>query len=220
MVRKFRELTIYIIAMMLYFVWPYLTQFIINRVLVSDTNTIYLTFASNMVVSLIIIGIYKDELEGDLFKFNAHFFKNIFYVLKWSLLSLVMFLIINQIIYMLIPNINQENTNIILNMFKDNKILLFINTFIFYSIVEELVFKFPFKKMLSNKWLFIIITGFLNAFYTVYFTSTSKLSLVFTIPYTILLSCFSYVYYKKNNIIFPIMTRIIYNLITILVLLS
>ena len=105
-------------------------------------------------------------------------------------------------------------------MFKDNKILLFINTFIFYSVVEELVFKFPFKKILSNKWLFIIITGFLNAFYTVYFTSTSKLSLVFIIPYTILLSCFSYVYYKKDNIIFPIMTRIIYNLITILVLLS
>ena len=130
MVRKFRELTIYIIAMMLYFVWPYLTQFIINQVLVSDTNTIYLTFASNMIISLIIIGIYKDELEGDLFKFNAHFFKNIFYVIKWSLISLAMFLVVNQIIYMLIPNINQENTNIILNMFKDNKILLFINTFI------------------------------------------------------------------------------------------
>ena len=211
---------IYIIAMLLYFIWPYLTQFIINQVLVSNINTIYLTFASNMIISLIIIGIYKDELKGELLKFNEHFSKNILYVIKWSLISLAMFLVVNQIIYMLIPNINQENTNIILNMFKDNKILLFINTFIFYSVVEELVFKFPFKKILSNKWLFIIITGFLNAFYTVYFTSTSKLSLVFIIPYTILLSCFSYVYYKKDNIIFPIMTRIIYNLITILVLLS
>ena len=220
MVRKFRELMIYIIAMLLYFIWPYLTQFIINQVLVSNINTIYLTFASNMIISLIIIGIYKDELKGELLKFNEHFSKNIIYVIKWSLISLAMFLVVNQIIYMLIPNINQENTNIILNMFKDNKILLFINTFIFYSVVEELVFKFPFKKILSNKWLFIIITGFLNAFYTVYFTSTSKLSLVFIIPYTILLSCFSYVYYKKDNIIFPIMTRIIYNLITILVLLS
>ncbi|MCI6002554.1 MAG: CPBP family glutamic-type intramembrane protease [Tenericutes bacterium] len=220
MVRKFRELMIYIIAMLLYFIWPYLTQFIINQVLVSNINTIYLTFASNMIISLIIIGIYKDELKGELLKFNEHFSKNILYVIKWSLISLAMFLVVNQIIYMLIPNINQENTNIILNMFKDNKILLFINTFIFYSVVEELVFKFPFKKILSNKWLFIIITGFLNAFYTVYFTSTSKLSLVFIIPYTILLSCFSYVYYKKDNIIFPIMTRIIYNLITILVLLS
>lgn len=220
MVRKFRELMIYIIAMLLYFIWPYLTQFIINQVLVSNINTIYLTFASNMIISLIIIGIYKDELKGELLKFNEHFSKNILYVIKWALISLAMFLVVNQIIYMLIPNINQENTNIILNMFKDNKILLFINTFIFYSVVEELVFKFPFKKILSNKWLFIIITGFLNAFYTVYFTSTSKLSLVFIIPYTILLSCFSYVYYKKDNIIFPIMTRIIYNLITILVLLS
>ena len=220
MVRKFRELMIYIIAMLLYFIWPYLTQFIINQVLVSNINTIYLTFASNMIISLIIIGIDKDELKGELLKFNEHFSKNILYVIKWSLISLAMFLVVNQIIYMLIPNINQENTNIILNMFKDNKILLFINTFIFYSVVEELVFKFPFKKILSNKWLFIIITGFLNAFYTVYFTSTSKLSLVFIIPYTILLSCFSYVYYKKDNIIFPIMTRIIYNLITILVLLS
>ena len=220
MVRKFRELMIYIIAMLLYFIWLYLTQFIINQVLVSNINTIYLTFASNMIISLIIIGIYKDELKGELLKFNEHFSKNILYVIKWSLISLAMFLVVNQIIYMLIPNINQENTNIILNMFKDNKILLFINTFIFYSVVEELVFKFPFKKILSNKWLFIIITGFLNAFYTVYFTSTSKLSLVFIIPYTILLSCFSYVYYKKDNIIFPIMTRIIYNLITILVLLS
>lgn len=220
MIKKFRELTIFIIAMLLYFVWPYFTQCIINRVLASGTNTIYLTFASNMIISLIIIGIYKDELKEDLSKFNAHFFKNTFYVLKWALISLTMFLIVNQIIYMLIPNINQENTNIILSMFKDNKILLFINTFIFYSVVEELVFKFPFKKMLSNKWLFIIITGFLNAFYTVYFTSTSNLSLILIIPYTILLSCFSYVYYKKDNIIFPIMTRIIYNLITILVLLS
>ena len=220
MVRKFRDLMIYIIAMLLYFIWPYLTQFIINQVLVSNINTIYLTFASNMIISLIIIGIYKDELKGELLKFNEHFSKNILYVIKWALISLAMFLVVNQIIYMLIPNINQENTNIILNMFKDNKILLFINTFIFYSVVEELVFKFPFKKILSNKWLFIIITGFLNAFYTVYFTSTSKLSLVFIIPYTILLSCFSYVYYKKDNIIFPIMTRIIYNLITILVLLS
>ena len=32
MVRKFRELMIYIIAMLLYFIWPYLTQFIINGI--------------------------------------------------------------------------------------------------------------------------------------------------------------------------------------------
>ena len=97
---------IYIISMLLYFIWPYLTQFIINQVLVSNINTIYLTFASNMIISLIIIGIYKDELKGELLKFNEHFSKNILYVIKWSLISLAMFLVVNQIIYMLFSNIN------------------------------------------------------------------------------------------------------------------
>lgn len=220
MLYKFRELFVYLFAMLLYFIWPYLTNFITSRMLVAEINPLYITFASNMLISIIIIGIYKDELKGDICKFNNHFFKNLLYSIKWAFISLIIFLLVNQIIYILVPNVSQENTNLILNMFKDNKLLLFINTFIYYSIVEELIFKFPFKKILSNKWLFIIFTGFINAFYTVYFTKTSNLSLVFIVPYTLLLSSFSYVYYKKDNIIFSIVSRIIYNLITILVLLS
>lgn len=216
----YKDLLISILIIGLYFIWPYIVNSIVKFLNIDSSIVLYGNFTGNMIFTVIAIIVYRDTLKKDIKKFNKNIFKNIGFSLKWTLLALVLFLLINQILYFIFPNIEQENTNLILDMFKDNKTLLILNTLLYYSLVEEMVFKIPFKKFLKNKWLFILITGFINAFFTVYLSATSKLSLVFIISYTVLIGCFSYVYYKKDTIVSSMLSRMLYNLITIIVLMS
>ena len=75
------------------------------------------------------------------------------------------------------------------------------------------MFKSIFKDVIKNKWTFIVITGLLNAFFQVIFTSTNYISYLFIIPNSILCMTFSYMYYKTKNVITPIIFRMAYNLL-------
>ena len=88
-----------------------------------------------------------------------------------------------------------------------------LNALFYYPIIEEIVFKMSLKKIVTNKWEFIIITGFLNAFFQIVFSMNNMTDLIYIISYTIIISTFSYIYYKTDNIMYPIIFRICYNLI-------
>ena len=62
-------------------------------------------------------------------------------------------------------------------------------------------------------YLLILITSFINVFFTIALTAENSLSYLGIIPLLALNSSFSYAYYKTNNITVSISMRILYNLI-------
>ena len=102
-------------------------------------------------------------------------------------------------------------------IFEKNAILMFIMSTFYYPIVEEIVFKKSFKDILKNKWLFIIVTGLINAVCNIILSINDPRDFIYLIPNAVFSMCFSYIYYETDNLIVPIIYRILYNLIPSLV---
>ena len=135
--------------------------------------------------------------------------------LKYFIIGLLCYGIVNIIIAGVFDfsNISNDNLTTLENVFSDNLFMLFLSTVFYYPIVEELVFKKTFKDIIDNKWLFVFISAFANAFFTYAFSATNALSLIYIIPSTLFYMGLSYGYYATDNIMVPITYRIIYNLI-------
>ena len=88
-----------------------------------------------------------------------------------------------------------------------------LSTLFYYPVIEELVFKMSFKEIIKNKWMFIIVTGIFNAFFQIVFSITNSTDLLYILPYSVFYGSLSYIYFKTDNIIYPIIFRICYNLI-------
>ena len=94
---------------------------------------------------------------------------------------------------------------VISNPFKNDIKLLFAEE---YEIAKNSV------GIINNKWLFIVFTGLLNALFEVLLANGgSGIELVFLIPISLFYMSFSYMYYKTDSVVTPIVYRMLYNIV-------
>jgi len=210
---KMKKLTLSISVILLYFLWPYFSNFIINSANLG--NSILINILSNFVCLTLILLIYFNDLKKDLKKYIKNYKNYTKKTFKYFLYGLLGYVLINFIIAISLQsfNISNDNINALESEFANNIIPLIITTMFYYPIIEELVFKKTFKDIIKNKWLFVIISAFANAFFAYAFSATNVITLVYIIPSTIFYMGLSYSYYESNNIFVPIIYRIIYNAI-------
>jgi len=207
-----RTKLINILVICLYFIWPYFLSAITNFLNLSKTVNLYLSFSVNFIFLFIVIYIYINILNKYYIEFTKKYKKNFLNCLKIFFIGLVLYVFSNTILNIVnIPVFNNQSSMI--EMFKKVPILFILNTLFYYPIIEELVFKMSLKNIIKNKWLFIITTGLLNAFFQIVFSITNVTDLLYLLPLTFLISSFSYIYYKTDNIVYPILIRMSYNLI-------
>lgn len=212
---KIKTLFISLCIILLYFVWPYFSNYLLSFFKLSDNLKLYLTLVLNLLCLLLIVMVYARDLKKDFKKFiknSRNYMKKGF---KYFIIGLLGYGGVNFLITVVFEfsNISNDNLVILENVFSDNAFLLFLSTTIYYPIIEEIVFKKTFKDIINNKWLFVFVTAFANAFFAYAFSVSNALSLVYIIPSTIFYMGLSYSYYKTDNIMVPIIYRVIYNLI-------
>lgn len=207
-----RTKLINILVICLYFIWPYFLSAVTNFFKLSKTVNLYLSFSINFIFLFIVIYIYRNILNKYYIEFTKNYKKNFLTCLKIFFIGLVLYVFFNTILNILdIPIFNNQNSMI--EMFKKVPILFILNTLFYYPVIEELVFKMSLKNILKNKWSFIIVTGGLNAFFQIVFSISNVTDLLYLLPLTFLISSFSYAYYKTDNIMYPILFRMCYNMI-------
>lgn len=209
---KKKKILINLLVICLYFIWPYLINSVNDLLNISKTAGLYITSVANFIFLFIIIHIYKDTLNNYCKKFKKNINQNLLNSLKIFFLGLVLYITFNVLIGILdVPVLGSQSSRI--EIFKKIPIMFILNTIFYYPIIEEFVFKLSLKEILKNKWTFIIITGLLNAFFQIVFSISNISDLLYLIPYTIFFSSLSYIYYKTENITYPILFRMCYNLI-------
>ena len=210
---RLKNLGMAILIIILFFVWPYFSNSLIGLLNLSETSTLYLKFFSNFVFMFLLIALYYDDLRNDLLKYKKNF-KSYFKTALFSLLvGLGIMIVCKVILHAIWPNFTIVNDSVIKEGFNKNVFLYVLMTILYYPITEELVFKKNLKKIFSSKWQFILITSFINVFFTIALTAENSLSYLGIIPLLALNSSFSYAYYKTHNITVSISMRILYNLI-------
>lgn len=211
---KYTNIIKAIIVFAIYFMWPYFVTTILNTLNLSGNLGLSIRLVLNFVLLAVIVFLYKDDLAKEYKDFRKNRKKNLLSGLGILVIGYVMYGLSSLLIYAINPSIEDVNDIGITAIFNSAPILLFINTMFFYPIVEELVFKKSFKDIITNKWLFVIITGILNSFFQYALISYNDyLAFVYIIPNCFFAMAFSYMYYKTDNIFTSITYRMLYNLI-------
>ncbi len=176
---------------------------------------------SRLLVSLLyvlLIGmnifILRKDIKNSLINFKEYFREYNSYVLGMYLKSLAVMFILNISIRMytgIETATNQENIVSILDKFPLYTILLSV---IFAPILEELLFRGLIRKLINNKWVFIIFSGFLFGTLHVIDDFQSYQELLFILVYSSLGCFLAAIYYKTNNLCANIYFHFLQNFIS------
>lgn len=215
MLKKNSNVLISILVLLLYFIWPYFINVLLSSIFgLTGTVLLAFTLVMNFALLFIIMYIYKDSLKKELLTFKKGLPKILGTGFIIFLIGFGLYGIFNSLICELFPSISNVNYDAMSKMFTETPLLLFISTIFYYPVIEELVFKKTFKDIIKNKWVFIISTGVLNALFEVLLTNSgSGVGLMFLIPISLFYMSFSYMYYKTDSIVTPIIFRMFYNII-------
>lgn len=169
-----------------------------------------LSLSNDIILIGIIILIFFNTIKTNFINYKKNIKDYLQKYFKYWLLAFILMLISNFIIS-LITNIDTStNQKEVVKIFKELPIYTFIITVFCAPILEELVFRLSFRKIFKNDILFIILSGLI--FGSLHLTiASSKLELLYIIPYTIPGIIFAYTLKKSDNIFVPISLHFIHN---------
>lgn len=209
---KKKEILTSIFVICIYFLCPYILNIVDNLLKLSDNGILYLNFCFNFVFLFLIIYIYRKRIKNYFSYLNKEFKKHLILSIKIFFVGLFLYVLFNALFK--VVGINIPNNTLSLNeILKKIPVIFILNTLFYYPVVEELIFKMSFKDIFKNKWSFIIITGVFNALFQIVFSFNNLTDLLYLLPYSVFFASLSYIYYKTDNILYPIFLRMCYNLI-------
>lgn len=113
--------------------------------------------------------------------------------------------------------LESENQSIIILLTKQSPILMLISSVILAPIVEEIIFRLSLRKVIDNKYLYIIISGSIFGLMHIFPTELSMAySLIQSISYVTMGLFLSHTYANNNNIWIVIGVHALNNLISML----
>lgn len=192
-----------------------------------DKLNIYLRLGINILLNItpiiIVYLIFKDSIHKmikDFKKNNLNYFNKYF---KYWFYILISMFISNLAIMLISGGDVANNQKFILDMFNDYPIYIFVLSVLLAPIIEELIFRFSYKKIFSNKYMYILMSGIVFGLFHVVGSYETLSDLLYIIPYSIPGIIFAYVYYESENIFVTIWLHFVHNgssmLIQILLLL-
>lgn len=185
---------------------------------ISNATKIYLSMFSNIMVIGTLILIYYKSLLLEWKKFKDCFLQNIDIGFRYWFLGLIGMSFSNIIITFLLKGGGATNEKMVQDMITTLPFIMLVNAGVLAPILEELTFRKAFREALSNKWLFILVSGLVFGGLHVITSFQTPLELLYIIPYSSLGVAFAYMYDKTDTVFTSIAMHMIHN--TILTLLS
>lgn len=214
----------FVFVIILFFISP-IFQFIpiylfnIDMNNVSDLTTIYLSLFSNLVFLIIIVLIYHKKLKEQFLKLKNMKKNKLINILDTSfrywLIGLVIMIGTNLIINKMGINI-PNNDAFIRKTLKIAPIISSISVIFISPLIEEIVFRLSFREIIKNKWLFILVSGFIFGSIHVITSITKTYELLYLIPYCSLGVAFSFIYEYSDNVYISYLLHLTHNTLTAL----
>ena len=172
-------------------------------------------FVFTFLLLILIFMMYKQELIKE-FKFN----KKIKYIFINTVAIFMIMGISNMISYSILgDNVVSKVNNSGLSVIDTKNLLMIIRLLVLTPIIEELVFRKSVRTVVNNDIFFVIFSGlFLGSLYVIAQTP-SFFGLISSISYILVGIYLSISYVKTNNIYINIFSRILYNLLMLVIIL-
>ena len=182
-----------------------------------DVNTMSLTSkVIYLIIYLIITAsiiclLYRKKLKKDIIDYKKNGTKYFSENGKYWIISLVVMVISNFFIQKISSNGIAGNEQAIRDIMKISPIYIFFSAALYSPIIEELIFRQSIKNIFSNKWVFIIVSGFVFGGLHAITDFQSLTDLLFIIPYSAPGIAFAYMLNRTDNIIVPMSFHFIHN---------
>ena len=208
-----------ILFILLYLCWTVFLKLPISaNAFKSKDNIIALyEFAITFMFLVIIFLSYKDELIKEFKSLKKKDAKKVFINLATiffiiSVSNIISWLILRNFAVL---SVNQSSLNII----KSENALLIVRMVILSPIIEELIFRKNIRAVIDNDKFFIIFSGLLLGLLYIISQSLTLIGVISSLSYIFVGVYLSYSYTKTNNIHINIISRILYNLIMMVIIL-
>lgn len=206
----------------LYFIYEIIPLFILNILNINFSNWNYIQkniylILNNLIYLLFVVYIYRNELKHDFKDFKNKWFELLLKYFPVYVIGIILMGISNSLVSgitnMDISN-NEDNVRKYIELFP---VYMCFSTVIYAPIVEEITFRKSIRNVISNKYLYIFVSGVIFGLIHITGQSTDFNDILMSIPYIIMGLDFAYICYKSNNIFTTIMLHSIHNFILLFI---
>ena len=188
----------------LVFVLYLLIPMIIGMFLPSLNNSNLLSVLVRFIIDVGVIALFIYLFKDDFKEYNKGLVKNpkkvIGVGLLFALFAFIAMPICNIILHVLNVSASDTNNDTINTLYGVIPLYMMFQTLIYSPIVEGITFRKVFKDAINNKWLFIIISGFVFGLYHIIYNMTSLSQILLMLPYFVVGMLYAGAYSKTDNI--------------------
>ena len=200
----------------LVFVLYLLIPMIIGMFLPSLNNSNLLSVLVRFIIDVGVIALFIYLFKDDFKEYNKGLVKNSKKVigvgLLFALFAFIVMPICNIILHVLNVSASDTNNDTINTLYGVIPLYMMFQTLIYSPIVEGITFRKVFKDAINNKWLFIIISGFVFGLYHIIYNMTSLSQILLMLPYFVVGMLYAGAYSKTDNIYSAFIATFVYNL--------
>ena len=200
----------------LVFVLYLLIPMIIGMFLPSLNNSNLLSVLVRFIIDVGVIALFIYLFKDDFKEYNKGLVKNpkkvIGVGLLFALFAFIAMPICNIILHVLNVSASDTNNDTINTLYGVIPLYMMFQTLIYSPIVEGITFRKVFKDAINNKWLFIIISGFVFGLYHIIYNMTSLSPILLMLPYFVVGMLYAGAYSKTDNIYSAFIATFVYNL--------
>ena len=183
----------------------------------SSTSLTITNFLVHLLLLFVVLFIYRNDLENYKNEFDKNKKSNILKVLFYMAIIWGVYILSNTFVNILVKNFGFNSSNgALMQLFKNapyGTMFVCFTSIVFYPIVEELVFRKSLRDVISNPILFVIISSLVNWYFQVTIINPSVNELIIALPTLLYSVVAAIIMVKKDNILYTIYPRMIYNII-------
>lgn len=206
------KLTKGILVFVLYLLIPMIIGMFLPSLNNSNLLSVLVRFIIDVGVIVLFIYLFKDDFK----EYNKGLVKNpkkvIGVGLLFALFAFIAMPICNIILHVLNVSASDTNNDTINTLYGVIPLYMMFQTLIYSPIVEGITFRKVFKDAINNKWLFIIISGFVFGLYHIIYNMTSLSQILLMLPYFVVGMLYAGAYSKTDNIYSAFIATFVYNL--------
>lgn len=220
-----------LLCFILFFNLNYLVALLFNLVGI-NYNTFnykdytYFNVLIELILFVVVMLLYNKEFKKDYKIFKLNFKDNIIKIISYFALFMALKIGTALISSILSFALNftlgeSENQEAVMKLVSAEPLLMIINTCILAPFVEEGIFRLSIRKVFSNKYLFILVSGLFFGMMHIFPTDLpTSLALIYSITYVAMGFYLAYIYTETENIWFVIFIHALNNLFSMIISLA
>lgn len=177
----------------------------------SNTTLIIISFINDILLILLLVLIYRKTIKSDLLEIKKNFVEITKIAFKYYLVGIILMITSNYLIGILMNGQISANEESVRSFIDKAPLYMAFQLAIYAPLTEELIFRRSIRDITKNKYIYILLSGFIFGMLHVITSISSPIDFIYLIPYCSFGFAFAALYIKTDNIFSTIIIHAFHN---------